>query len=131
MTNIVWTPLEDGLYLDGALAISYKGTDIGLKVDDEPYKGDDWVGNYVWLSDCEVRDIRVKEERYRLCRATPTPQPLTMPDEVRDAIEGLRAFVLVHLTVYYKPKDDDPYLSYLRIVREWLDQHPQPAKEGE
>jgi hypothetical protein len=63
-----WEPLPDGLYLDGALAISYGGRDIGLKIDDEEYAGDDWVGNYQWLSDCEIHDIRAKDEEYRLCR---------------------------------------------------------------
>lgn len=63
-----WEPVPDGLYLDGALAISYNGTDIGLKVDDEEYTGDDWINNYQWLSDCETRDLRAKDEEYRVCR---------------------------------------------------------------
>ena len=68
-----WEPLPDGVYLDGAVAITYNGKDIGLKVDDSDY-GDDWQGNYQWLSDCEIHDYRAKDEEYRLCRRT-QPQP--------------------------------------------------------
>ncbi len=62
-----WQPLPDGLYLDDALAIAYNGKDIGLKIDDV-YANDDWASNYEWLSDCEIRDYRAKDQELRLCR---------------------------------------------------------------
>lgn len=43
--------VPDGLYCDGALAIAYGGKDIGIRVDNQDWDGDDWVNNYEWLAD--------------------------------------------------------------------------------